>query len=237
MTVDGISPSRTSEQAYGSAISLAPTNLSGYWIVIGEVKNKEQSFTHTRALIYRPGDVLYVIDSVKSLEEQLPSRQVRIAWHFDESYHITKRSEHELIGYSETSSPLKVQTNSQAGEITTNVVKGLNEDGELLGWVSHDYLSYEPTTAVTIDGTLTTENMFLTSFHLSECDSAPLVELKNNSLTIHDAQILNVIQIALADSDSQNVRSPETGHRKQRRSESLLSTALSKSLQTLRKLI
>jgi Heparinase II/III-like protein/Heparinase II/III N-terminus len=128
--VDGEDYSLRAEDAYGSAVELIERRPDEVAIAL-RVHHDELEFGHRRAIRYRPGQQLTLVDKVQS--DHGPRRYVQ--WHhFDRAFELSGANGRFQASDGEMSVELEVS--SSCGERTTyEMVKGQTEP-RIQGWAS-----------------------------------------------------------------------------------------------------
>ncbi|WP_010200818.1 heparinase II/III-family protein [Psychrobacter sp. PAMC 21119] len=189
--VDGKSTARANEHAYGSAIQDQPCCISGFWIVKGFVNHKDNGYTHKRIMVYKPGEELYIIDELENIDEK-KSRNVSQWWHFDTDIKLDIRDvKAKAIAHVSLDNIIEISTMTSAKDVNLNLYKGYDSRNQLIGWVSKNYLKYEPTSTLKISTKLDNHLVILTRFKINNdlSDQAGLI-LKNEKVYTADKKLL-----------------------------------------------
>lgn len=193
ITVDGKNTSRTSDAAYGSAITHAPIYEAGRWLLTGQVNHKMNQYIHTRKIVYLPGKELYVVDVIDNQSQQR-KRSLEQWWHFDKNLNVDiTQSKQVSIRHPQNLNVL-METETSNASYTYRYFKGYEAGKFLIGWVSDSYLKYEPTPTVRVLTTLEKKTILVTRFIFDDAvKGTPLIFLKEGKLSIADSCLAKYI--------------------------------------------
>ncbi|WP_367109027.1 heparinase II/III-family protein [uncultured Psychrobacter sp.] len=190
--VDGKSTIRTKEYAYGSAIEGEPRFIGGFWLLKGKVEHKVNQYIHERTIVYKPNEDLYVIDSIIN-NKQINNRNIIQWWHFDTDIDLNI-SGSKVLANTKDGKNIEISSNSSEGYPSLDLYKGYESKNSLIGWVSKNYLEYEPTFTLKIFKKLNDHLIILTRFKINNSlTDKPLLELRNKKIYTDDVNLLTYL--------------------------------------------
>lgn len=186
--VDGKSTIRTNESAYGSAIKKQPHCINSYWIIKGCVNHKNNGYLHNRTLVYKPFEELYVIDRIETNRKD-KSKNVNQWWHFDTQVKLTI-NDNKVIAHISPNDRIEITTTSSAGDFSLRLYKGYESRESLIGWVSKNYLKYEPTSTLKISTEVDDDLVILTRIKINtELSDDGILLLKDKKIYTEDKDL------------------------------------------------
>jgi Heparinase II/III-like protein len=125
------------KQVYGSAIRNIEQLGSGY-AISARVEHRRFESSHSRTLLFSPGNWLIVIDQLDSIVEHLYTQW----FHFCPSLNLTSEGDGRFSSTLSDQRKLTVLTTADAN-LSTIVVRGQTEP-RMQGWISRGYRKMEP---------------------------------------------------------------------------------------------
>ena len=190
--VDGRSTARSKEYAYGGAIKEEPKYVNGFWLLRGRVDHKISQYTHERTIVYKPNEDLYVIDSIIN-NKQVENRNIVQWWHFDTNIDLIV-SDNKVFANTKEGRNIEITPTSSEGYPFLNSYKGYESKDSIIGWVSKNYLEYEPTYTLKVSEKLNDHLIILTRFKINNnLTNEPLLELRNKKIYTENVDLLEYL--------------------------------------------
>lgn len=194
LEVDGKDFSRQKKDAYGSAIQ-SVERVGEYWLVSAAAHHKALGVIHQRVLFYKPGVGVDVLDRVLNLKDK--SRTYRFHWHLGEYASVDSSVDNDgklgtlstVFVQGELDTQLSVKNSlNLAAEL--NVHKG-QEETRLHGWISREYLKFEPSSVLEVRFDVQdAEFLTLSSWRLASAVAEPCpVKLSGRRIIADEASL------------------------------------------------
>lgn len=170
LEIDGKDFSRSKADGYGSAIQEVVA-CAGGWLLSGKVFHKRLQVTHQRILFYRPGIGVDVLDKVVNHTEAM--RRYQLWWHLGEEAEVAVSGQFATVLFQGEPDLVFATASSVDCSPELSVFRG-EEKPRLLGWISREYLKFEPSTCMSVSWeSREPEQFFATCWRLVSCPDVP----------------------------------------------------------------
>lgn len=170
LEIDGKDFSRSKADGYGSAIQEVVA-CAGGWLLSGKVFHKRLQVTHQRILFYRPGIGVDVLDKVVNHTEAM--RRYQLWWHLGEETEVAVSGQSAKVLFQGEPDLVFATASSVDCSPELSVFRG-EEKPRLLGWISREYLKFEPSTCMSVSWeSREPEQFFATCWRLASCPDVP----------------------------------------------------------------
>ncbi len=182
--VDGKDFSRSKADSYGSAIQEVVACDSG-WLIAGKVFHKRLQAAHQRILFYRPGVGVDVLDKVGNHAQAV--RRYQLWWHLGERAEVVVSGQFAKVLFQGEPDLFVSTATSLNCSPEISVHRG-EEKPRLLGWISREYLNFQPATCMSVDWESQEQELFLaTRWRLASCpDVLPAFEVSSAGVQADD---------------------------------------------------
>ena len=170
LEIDGKDFSRSKADGYGSAIQEVAA-CAGGWLLSGKVFHKRLQVTHQRILFYRPGIGVDVLDKVVNHTQAM--RRYQLWWHLGEETEVAVSGQSAKVLFQGEPDLVFSTASSVDCSPELSVFRG-EEKPRLSGWISREYLKFQPSTCMSVGWeSREPEQFFATFWRLASCPDVP----------------------------------------------------------------